>query len=69
MSKTDETTQASALIFPLRNVAREMFTPAAAAQVLLPLARAGFPPLNFQSNLEPNPSPSNLPASRSKFRN
>jgi hypothetical protein len=49
--ETDETTQASAVIFPLHNVAREMLTPAAAAQVLLPLARAGFPPLNFQSNL------------------
>jgi hypothetical protein len=52
--ETDETTQASAVIFPLHNVAREMLTPAAAAPVLLPLARAGFPPLNFQSNLEPN---------------
>jgi FAD dependent oxidoreductase len=51
---TDETTQASAVIFPLHNVAREMLTPAAAAQVLLPLARAGFSPVNFQSNLEPN---------------
>jgi len=51
---TDEMTQASAVIFPLRNVAREMLTPAAAVQVLLPLARAGFPPVNFQSNLEPN---------------
>ena len=51
---TDETTQASAVIFPLHNVAREMLTPAAAAQVLLPLARAGFSPVNFQSNLELN---------------
>jgi hypothetical protein len=50
----DETTQASAVIFPLHEVAREMLTPAAAAQVLLPLARAGFPPINFQSDLEPN---------------
>ncbi|MGH7976035.1 MAG: FAD-dependent oxidoreductase [Limisphaerales bacterium] len=50
--ETDETTQAAAVIFPLLNVAREMLTPAAVAQVLLPLARAGFPPLNFQSNLE-----------------
>jgi hypothetical protein len=49
---TDETTQASAVIFPLHNVTREMLTPAAAAQVLLPLARAEFPPVNFQSNLE-----------------
>jgi hypothetical protein len=51
---TDETTQASAVIFPLHGVARELLTLAAAAQVLLPLARAGFPPLNFQSNFEPN---------------
>jgi FAD-dependent oxidoreductase family protein/FAD dependent oxidoreductase len=51
---TDENTQASAVIFPLKNVAREMLTPATAAQVLLPLARAGFPPVNFQSNLEQN---------------
>lgn len=52
--ESDETTQASAVIFPLHNVAREMLTPAAAAQVLLPLVRAGFPPLNFQSSLEPD---------------
>jgi hypothetical protein len=52
--ETDETTQAAAVIFPLHHVAREMLTPAAAAQVLLPLARAGFPPVNFQSNLEPD---------------
>src|SRR5208282_3631229 len=51
---TDETTQASAVIFPLHHVTREMLTPAAATQILLPLARAGFPPVNFQSNLEPN---------------
>jgi hypothetical protein len=51
---TDETTQASSVIFPLHNVAREMLTPATAAQVLLPLARAGFPLLNFQLNPEPN---------------
>lgn len=51
---TDPTTQAPAVIFPLKNVARRFSTPAAAAQVLLPLARAGFPPLNFQPNLEPD---------------
>ena len=50
--ETDESTQASAVIFPLYNITRELLTPAAAAQVLLPLARAGFPPVNFQSNLE-----------------
>lgn len=49
--ETDEATQASAVIFPLLNVAREMLTPATAAQVLLPLARAGFPPLNFQPDI------------------
>jgi len=51
---TDETTQASAIVFPLTNVTRVMNTPAEAAQVLLPLARAGLPPLNFQPNVEPN---------------
>jgi len=51
---TDETTQAPAVIFPLQNVSREMLTPAAVARVLLPLARAGFPPLNFQPALEPH---------------
>lgn len=51
---TDETTQAPAVVFPLCNVTRELTTPAAAAQVLLPLARAGFPPLNFQQSLEPD---------------
>ena len=50
---TDETTQAPAVIFPLQNVTREFTTPAEVAQVLLPLARAGFPPLNFQANLDP----------------
>jgi len=50
---TDETTQASAVIFPLQNVTRDLSSPAAAVQVLLPLARAGFPPLNFQASLEP----------------
>ncbi len=51
---TTATTQAPAVIFPLRNVARELNTPAAVAQVLLALARAGLPPLSFQPNLEPN---------------
>lgn len=50
---TDETTQASAMIFPLQHVTRDLSSPAAAVQVLLPLARAGFPPLNFQASLEP----------------
>ena len=51
---TDETTQASAIVFPLCNVTRDLKTTAEVAQVLLPLARAGFPPLNLQSGLEPN---------------
>jgi hypothetical protein len=51
--ETDDSTQAPAVVFPLLNVTRELLTPADAAQILLPLARAGFPPVNFQSNLEP----------------
>ncbi|MGC3958808.1 MAG: FAD-dependent oxidoreductase [Verrucomicrobiota bacterium] len=47
---TDESTQASAVIFPLRHVARALGTAADMAQVLLPLARAGFPPLNLQAS-------------------
>jgi len=50
---TDATTQAPAVIFPLQHVAREFHSPADAAHVLLPLARAGFPPLNFQASSEP----------------
>lgn len=51
---TDETTQAPAVIFPLGNVTRDLSSPASVAQVLLPLARAGFPPLSFQASLEAN---------------
>ena len=51
---TDETTQAPAVVFSLQNVTREFSSPAAVAKVLLPLARAGFPPLNFQASLEPD---------------
>jgi len=50
---TDETTQAPAILFPLRGVTRTLNTPADAAQALLPLARAGLPPLNFQPSLDP----------------
>lgn len=46
---TDETTQAAAVIFLLRNVERTFNSPADMAQVLLPLARAGFPSLNLQA--------------------
>jgi hypothetical protein len=51
---TNESTQAPAIVFPLQNVIRDLSTPAAVAQVLLPLARAGLPPLSLQPNLEPN---------------
>jgi hypothetical protein len=50
---TDATTQAPAVIFPLQRVTRQFNSTAAVAQVLLLLARAGFPPLNFQPGLEP----------------
>ena len=49
---TDETTQASAVIFPLRGVTRPLDSTAAVAQVLLPLVRAGFPPLSFHPGAE-----------------
>src|SRR2546423_5565172 len=51
--ETTPATQAPAVVFPLGNVARDLSTAAPPAQVLLPLARAGFPPLTFQPNLEP----------------
>ena len=50
---TDETTQAPAVVFTLRNISRGLVTAADMAQVLLPLARAGFPPLNLQASLTP----------------
>lgn len=49
---TDESTQAPAVIFPLYNVTRSLATPAEMAQVLLPLARADFPPLNLQATMD-----------------
>jgi hypothetical protein len=51
---TDETTQASAVVFPLHNVTRVLNTAAEMAQVLLPLAREGFPSLNLQAGPESN---------------
>lgn len=48
---TDECTQSPAVVFPLRNVTCPLETAADMAQVLLPLARAGFSPLNLQANL------------------
>lgn len=50
---TDETTQASAVIFPLRNVTRPLETAADMAQVLLPVARADLPSLNLQASRTP----------------
>lgn len=52
--ETDESTQAPAVVFPLHNVFCALNSTAEAAQVLLPLARAGFAPLNFQSALNAN---------------
>ena len=52
--ETDVTTQAPAVIFPLHNVTRDLSNLAAVAQVLLPLARAGLPPVSLQPNLEPD---------------
>lgn len=50
---TDESTQASAVLFPLRGVQRRLDTASEMAQVLLPLARAGFAPLHLQATLTP----------------
>jgi hypothetical protein len=50
---TDEATQAPAVIFQLQNVERDLSDTPAVARVLLPIARAGFPPLSFQPDLEP----------------
>jgi hypothetical protein len=48
---TDESTQAPAVIFPLTQVTKSLATAAEMTQALLPLARAGFPPLNLQATL------------------
>jgi hypothetical protein len=50
---TDDATQAPAVVFPLRHVTRALDSAAGMAQVLLPLARAGFSPLNLQASLTP----------------
>ena len=52
--ETDATTQAPAVVFALHHVTRDLSSLAAVAQVLLPLARAGLPPVSLQPNLEPN---------------
>ncbi|HEY8240586.1 MAG TPA: FAD-dependent oxidoreductase [Kiritimatiellia bacterium] len=51
--ETDEKTQADAVLFPLSPVTCDLGTPAAVARVLLPLVRAGLPPLGFHTSLEP----------------
>jgi len=52
--ETDAATQAPAVVFPLHHVTRDLSSLSAVAQVLLPLARAGLPPMSLQPNLEPN---------------
>lgn len=51
---TDKQTQAPAVVFPLHDIRRDLNSVVAVAQVLLPLARAGLPSLNFQPHPEPN---------------
>jgi len=51
MLATDETTQSPAVVFSLRGVTRPLATAAEMAQAMLPLARAGFAPLNLHANL------------------
>lgn len=51
---TDQQTQSPAVVFPLHGIERDLSNVIAATQVLLPLARAGLPPLNFQPHPEPN---------------
>ena len=73
--ETTEATQAPATIFTLQHVERPLNTPAAVAQVLLPLARAGIQPLSFQPGLEPETlsvkftgTPAEVPAVLDFFR-
>ncbi|MFO1487277.1 MAG: FAD-dependent oxidoreductase [Verrucomicrobiota bacterium] len=47
--ETNDATQAPAVVFPLHHIQREFNAPAEVAKVLLALARAGFPPMNFQA--------------------
>lgn len=51
---TDDSTQAPAVVFPLHDIAYELDSVVAATQVLLPLARAGLPPVSFQPHPEPH---------------
>lgn len=49
---TDDTTQAPAVLFPLYGVDHDLNIPAVLESVLIPLARAGWPPLSFQPSRE-----------------
>lgn len=51
---TDEQTQAPAVVFALHDLGRKLDTIVDAAQVLLPLARAGLPSLSFQPHPDPH---------------
>jgi hypothetical protein len=51
---TDASTQAPATVFALRGVARDLASPGSVPQVLLPVARAGWPTLAFHPSLEPS---------------
>lgn len=51
---TDDQTQAPAVVFALHDISRELDSVVAATQVLLPLARAGLPPVSFQPHPEPH---------------
>ena len=51
---TDEQTQATAVVFALHDITRELDSVVAATQLLLPLARAGLPPVSFQPHPDPH---------------
>lgn len=50
--ETDDATQSPAVVISLAGVTRDFKTAADMAAVLLPLARAGFPPVNFQPSVD-----------------
>lgn len=49
---TDKTNQAPSVIFPLKNVERDLSSPLAIAQILSALAHAGLPPVNFMPDCD-----------------
>ncbi|MEP6662047.1 MAG: FAD-dependent oxidoreductase [Verrucomicrobiota bacterium] len=51
---TDDSTQASAVIFTLEEVEADFHSPLVVAQILSALAHAGFPPAHFLSGCESN---------------